>query len=83
MINNTFYGYLIMGQNKGSEMDKPFENISQATSLLHPDFQYYRAKNYYLWEPIKNNMPKMAINYRWKFIPNFIVSLAKQFKNLN
>ena len=64
-------------------MDKPFENISQATSLLQPGFQYFRAKNYYLWEPIKNIMPKMAINYRWKYIPNFIVNLAKQFQTLN
>ena len=57
-----------------------FEQFASVSSILDPGSTFFRAKNYYLWDPNDQPMPKTAINYRWKFIAPTCLNIAKQLK---
>lgn len=45
---------------------------------LDPQTVFYKTKNFYLWEPISQHMPKGALQYRWRMIPSFARMILNQ-----
>lgn len=39
---------------------------------------FIKTRNFYLWEPNLQPLPKTAINYRWKFIPSLAKNILQQ-----
>lgn len=75
MINDKYYGMLVADS-------KEFEEFAAVANVLDPSLVFFRAKNYYMWEPNDSVLPKAAINYRWKYIPICLLKICKQMELL-
>lgn len=71
LLNSTYHSLPI--SSKAS-----FEIFAEVASLLDSSLTFLHSKNYYLWEPNSNILPKCAFNYRWKYIVPVVSKIAKQ-----
>lgn len=46
--------------------------------ILDSSAIFLKTRNFYLWEPNLQALPKCAINYRWKFIPYVAKKILQQ-----
>jgi len=55
-----------------------FETFAEVSSLLDNSLTFLHSKNYFLWQPNSNILPKNAFNYRWKYVLPVLYKIAKQ-----
>jgi hypothetical protein len=55
--------------------------MATVACILDPSTVFLKTKNFYLWEPNAEPMPKGGLHYRWSYIPSFgrwlLIQLSK------
>lgn len=57
--------------------------MANVAYTLDPSAVFLKTKNFYLWEPNPDPMPKAALNYRWSYIPSVAREILTQFSKVH
>lgn len=76
LINDKYYGFQI-------SFKQEFENMANVAYTLDPSAVFLKTKNFYLWEPNADPMPKAALNYRWSYIPSVAREILTQMSKVH